>query len=204
MIVNFKSWVFFLEGAVHWKTGNKLLKTVTKWNFAWIMSPLRHSCVTEPGMVWHKVKGTRDRIMGMGPCTEWCDKSVKYYARMFVTRVWIPQNTPMNQWNQMGDAHIHSLCLSKSKWTQNLHPSGFWRPQAPAKCCCSNSCHPVRLQATPWRHQQGSSYPMLHRKHLWFPGPLHTSWTLRSCLFSRLSVRQILKEVSHNPISMKT
>lgn len=153
MIVHFKPWwVFFWGGDVHWKTDNKLFKTVTKWNFEWIMSPLRHSCVTEPGMVWHKVKGTRDRIMGMGPCTEWCDKSVKYYAKMFVTRVWISQNTPMTSDNQMGDAHIHSLCLSKSKRTQNLHPPAFWRPQPPARCCCSNSCHPVSLQAAPWGH----------------------------------------------------
>lgn len=185
MTVNFKSWwEFFLGGRCALKSDNKLLKTATKWNFEWIMSPLRHSCVTEPGMVWHKVKGTRDRIMGMGPCTEWCDKTVKYYARMFVTRVWISQNTPMTSDNQMGDTHIHSLCLSKSKPTRNLHPPGFWRPQPPARCCCRNSCQPAGNTLGTPQHQQGSSYPMFHRKHLWFPGPLHTSCTLRSCFFS--------------------
>lgn len=138
--------VSFLGGGVHWKTDNKLLKTVTKWDFEWIMSRLRHSCVTEPGMVWHKVKGTRDRIMGMGPCTEWCDKSVKYYARMFVTRVWISQNTPMTSDNQMGDAHIHSLPEQKQAGSEPPS-SWFWRPQPPGR-----SCPPVSLQATPWGH----------------------------------------------------
>jgi len=37
-----------------------------------IMSTLRHSYVTESDMVWHEVKGTRYRVMWMGPCTEWC------------------------------------------------------------------------------------------------------------------------------------
>lgn len=59
---------------------------------------------------------------------------------MFVTRVWISQNTPMTSDNQMGDAHIHSLCLSKSKRAQNLHPPDFGDPNplagpAPLSAC---------------------------------------------------------------------
>lgn len=75
--------IFFGGVGTHWKTDIKLLK-IGMWTILQrIMSTLRHNYVTEPDVVWHEVKGTRYRIMWMGPCTEWCDKTVKYYARMF-------------------------------------------------------------------------------------------------------------------------
>lgn len=114
------------------------------WSFFREQCLLSDSYVTEPDVVWHNVKGTRYRIMWMGPCTEWCDKTLKYYARMFDILCMDTSEHTYDSWKSTRWAKlcIHSLCLSKSKLTLGTFLN-FRDHQPPALCCFISFCSPT-------------------------------------------------------------